>query len=161
MNAFEEMLTEFGEEIIVDEIAELPNNIKGIYASSNKCRLILLNKNLKLVNEKTCILAEEIGHFCTTTGDITDQSQIKNRKQEKKARRWAVNKLIRIEQFIDAYKSGIRNKAEFAEFLNVTEPFLDIALDHFKGLYGTYHIFGEFIVYFDPLGVYRSLIPIE
>lgn len=161
MNAFEEMLTEYGEELIVDEGAVLPNNVMGLYASYDNCRLILLNRNLRSVNEKTCILAEEIGHLCTTAGDITDQSQIKNRKQEKKARRWAVNKLIRIEQFIDAYKAGIRYKSELADFLNVTEPFIDIALDHFKSLYGTYHILGEFIIYFDPPGVYKSLIPFE
>jgi hypothetical protein len=161
MNAYEKLLTEFSEELIIDEVADLPSNLKGLYVLSNRCNLILLNGDLKLVNEKTCILAEEIGHHCTSIGNILDQSKIKNRKQEKKARRWAVNKLIKVEQFVDAYKEGVRCKAELADFLNVTEPFLDFAIEHFKNLYGTYHVLGNYIIYFNPLGVYSSLISIE
>ena len=38
-------------------------------------------------NEKTCILAEELGHYYTSSGNILDQSNINNRKQEKVARK--------------------------------------------------------------------------
>ena len=37
--------------------------------------------------EKACILAEEIGHYYTTTGNILDQRNTGNRKQEMKARK--------------------------------------------------------------------------
>ena len=33
--------------------------------------------------QKTCALAEEIGHDCMSVGDIIDQSKIVNRKRER------------------------------------------------------------------------------
>ena len=32
--------------------------------------------------EKACVLAEELGHHYTTVGDIIDQKESENRKQE-------------------------------------------------------------------------------
>ena len=52
--------------------------IKGLYCDGN----IALSRNIKTESEKKCILAEEIGHFETSCGDITDQNNISNRKQE-------------------------------------------------------------------------------
>ncbi|WP_242649559.1 hypothetical protein [Alkaliphilus oremlandii] len=42
-----------------------------------------------------------------------------------------------MEQFIDAYKVGVSNRHESAEFLDVTEEFVDMAIEHFKGIYGS------------------------
>lgn len=44
--------------------------------------------------EKSCVLAEEIGRRYTTIGDILDQNDMNNRKQELRARLWAYNKQI-------------------------------------------------------------------
>lgn len=136
------------------EVVELPmeGRIKGLYADN----IIAINKNLDTYTEKACVLAEELGHYYTSAGDILDQSKLENRKQEKRARRWAVDKLIRVEDFIDAFKAGVQNRSELAEFLDVSENFIEIALDHFKGIYGYSHTIGEYTICFDPLIVYRS-----
>ncbi|SJZ38428.1 ImmA/IrrE family metallo-endopeptidase [Garciella nitratireducens] len=136
------------------EVVELPmeGRIKGLYADN----IIAINKNLNTTTEKVCVLAEELGHYYTSAGDILDQSKLENRKQEKRARRWAVDKLIRVEDFIDAFKAGVQNRSELAEFLDVSENFIEIALDHFKGIYGYSHTIGEYTICFDPLIVYRS-----
>ena len=34
--------------------------------------------------EKTCVLAEELGHYYTSSGDILDQQNVSNRKQERR-----------------------------------------------------------------------------
>ncbi len=117
---------------------------------------IAIKKDL-LTAEKRGTVAEELGHYFTTVGDITDQSKVENRKQELKARRWAVQILIRIEDIIRAYEAGVSNKFELAEFLGVTESFVDMAIDHFKGIYGHSHTIGKYIIYFSPLWVYKSL----
>ena len=39
-------------------------------------------------------LAEELGHHYTTVGDILDQTNVSNRKQERLARVWAYNRRI-------------------------------------------------------------------
>lgn len=117
---------------------------------------IAIKKDLTSIDKK-CTLIEELGHYYTTFGNILDQSKIENRKQEFIARRWAVKKLLRVEQFIDAYKAGVSNRYELADFLGVTEEFVDMAIDHFKGIYGFYHIVGNCIIYFEPLTVLEKL----
>lgn len=95
-------------------------------------------------------MAEELGHYYTTVGNILDQTKTNNRKQEHKARRWAIKKFIRIEDFIKAFEADVRNRYELAEFLEVTEGFIDTMLDHFKGIYGIYKEVDGYVIYFDP-----------
>lgn len=56
--------------------------------------VIGINKNIKTSKERACVLAEELGHYYKTVGNILDQSNTENRKQEQKARLWAYNKMI-------------------------------------------------------------------
>ena len=100
--------------------------------------------------EKACVLAEEIGHYYTTVGDITDQRDAGNRKQEMKARKWAVDKMISIEDLFRAAEQPCRNLFEIAEYLEVTEEFLLEALEVFKKRYGhSYTHEGKTIVFCD------------
>lgn len=140
--------------------ATLPKYIKGLYYNdTDVAPLIALNKQcIEDTSEELCIMAEELGHHYTTTGNILDQSITENRKQELKARRWAVKKLIRIEHFIEAYNAGITLRYELADYLNVTEEFSDMAIEHFKRIYGQYHNVGDYIICFEPLGIFRKLI---
>lgn len=36
--------------------------------------VIGINRNIRSYKKRSCVLAEEIGHYYTTTGDIIDQS---------------------------------------------------------------------------------------
>ena len=137
------------------EIIEMKLNgkNKGLYAD----KVIAINSKIATTIEKTCILAEELGHYHTSVGNIIDQSKIENRKQELKARRWAVKKLIRVEHFINAFNTGAKNRAELAEFLGVTEEFIEIVVKHFQGIYGYSHTIGEYTIFFNPLWVYKSI----
>lgn len=117
---------------------------------------IFIRNNLINSNEKVCILAEEIGHYHTTVGNILDQSRIENRKQELKARRWAVKRLVRVEQLVNAFNEGLRYKYEIAEYLGVTEEFLETALQHFLGIYGMFHKIDNYVICFDPLTITKS-----
>lgn len=49
--------------------------------------------------EKYEILSEELGHFFTSYGDITNLSDIGNIKQENRARRWSYETTVGIMQF--------------------------------------------------------------
>lgn len=157
MNTYEKMLVELSEELIIDDSARLPNDLKGYYCNEYGEKVILLDKYIETIAEKRCMLAEELGHHYTTVGDILDQSKIENRKQENKARRMAVKKLIRVEQLIEAFNAGVKNRFELAEFLDITEEFLNMALEHFKGIYGLSHTIGDYIIYFEPLYIYKQL----
>lgn len=111
---------------------------------------IAIRNTIKTTVEKACILAEELGHYYTTTGNILDQTTTDSRKQERKARIWAYNKQIGLLGIVKAYQQGCRNRYEAAEYLGVTEEFLDDALKAYRSKYGIYAIIDNYIVYFEP-----------
>lgn len=86
-------------------------------------------------NEKHCTLAEEMGHYKLTVGNITDQTKLENRKQEIVARRWGYEKLVGVMDLIKAYEHGCWSRYEIAEYLNVTEEFLDNVLNYYSCRY--------------------------
>lgn len=104
--------------------------------------------------EKKCVLAEELGHHYTTSGDILEESTVSDRKQEQQARTWAYNKLIGLMGIVDSYKAGCHNAHEMAEYLNVTEEFLTEALERYRNKYGPYTTIDNYVIFFEPnLGV--------
>lgn len=139
--------------IPIDEKAALPDDIMGIYIESHSAEVILLNKNIQTTTEKTCVLAEEIGHYYTTVGDISDQTNIANRKQERCAREWGYFRLVPLSAFIHAHRTGICNRFELADFLGVTENFLQAAIDRYREKYGKYVSVDGYTLCLEPLGV--------
>ncbi len=105
---------------------------------------------------KRCVLAEELGHHYTSIGNILNQSDSENRKQERRARVWAYDSIIGLQGIIKAYESGCRNQTEAAEYLEVTEEFLQNAIDCYQEKYGVATRIGQYVVSFIPiLGVKR------
>ncbi|HYE82652.1 MAG TPA: ImmA/IrrE family metallo-endopeptidase [Clostridia bacterium] len=156
MNAYEMMLVEYSDELIVDDASVLPSSVKGFYAAEDKGNIVLLNKDLKTVNERVCILAEEVGHHFTTVGDITDLSKTVNRKQEEKARRWAVRRIASLKDIISAFEAGCRTKEELTDHLNITEEFLLWSIDYYKKKYELMTVVDkQYIVCFEPFGIVK------
>lgn len=137
----------------IDDQASLPNNIKGLYIETTKAKAILINKSITTSTEKHCMLAEELGHYYTSCGNIIDQSDVLNRKHEKRARNWAYNKLIPLDKLVDAYHKGVRNRYELADYLDVTEEFLQQALQYYQQKYGIYASMDRYVICFEPLGI--------
>lgn len=117
-----------------------------------KGKRIAIKQNMS-TTEKACVLAEELGHYYTSSGNILDQSNPENRKQERRARMWAYRKAFDLVDLVSACKYGCRNRYEIAEHLGVTEEFLQEALDTYREKYGMYRKVDNYIVYFDPLGI--------
>lgn len=122
------------------------DNIKGLYCDG----VIGINKNIKGTAERSCILAEELGHHYTSSGNILDQAKTEHVKQEQRARMWAYNKQIGLYGIINAYKRGCRNIHEMAEYLDVTEEFLRDALEAYRLKYGHHVIVDNYTIYFEP-----------
>ena len=87
-------------------------------------------------HEKRCILAEEYCHILFSIGDITDLSNTANRKQEIFARRKAYEMLVPMKDIQAAYNRGNTHISEIAEELEVSEAFLQEAIEHYKIKYG-------------------------
>ena len=131
------------------EIIQYPfdsSKIKGLYCD----RVIALSAILTTSPEKACILAEELGHYHTTTGNILDQQSLSNRKQEQRARLWAYDQLIDLIGIVECFETGCLTLFEMAEHLGVTEEFLVEALERYRQKYGIYTTIDSHIIYFEP-----------
>lgn len=84
---------------------------------------IAIKRDLPTQVEKACVLAEELGHFYTSSGNIIDQEDVSNRKQERTARLWAYNKQIGLSGLVHCFENRCRNIHEMANHLGVTEIF--------------------------------------
>ena len=147
MNIYEHLENEAckdGIEIIHREFKS--NRIKGLYCDGT----VALNSHIETSKERACILAEELGHHHTSVGVIVDLSDAQNRKQERQARIWAYNKQIGLRGLIRAYEQGCRSRYDIAEFLEVTEEFLEDAIKCYREKYGVYTVIDNYTVYFIP-----------
>jgi hypothetical protein len=148
---YETLLTEAQKENV--DVAEIPFlRVKGLYCE----KVIGIRKNLTTA-EKACVLAEELGHYHTSAGNILDQKQLVNRKQENKARRWGYERLVPLDKLIDTFNAGVQNRHELIEFLDVAEEFLQEALKHHQKKYGKACQVGSYVVCFEPLMVFREI----
>ncbi len=115
-----------------------------------KGKRIAIRKDIETSVEKACVLAEELGHYHTTVGDITDLSDSRNRKQERQARMWGYNKLIGLTGIIQAFRAGCHSRHETAEYLDVTEEFLQECIDCYRDKYGICTTVDNYTVFFIP-----------
>lgn len=121
-------------------------NIKGLYCDGT----IAVRKNIDTFTEKACVLAEELGHHYTTVGNIIALDTPQKRKQERQARLWAYNKQIGLMGLVRAYEHGCKNRHETAEFLEITEAFLQEAIDCYRDKYGTGTTIDDYYIMFIP-----------
>ena len=150
MNNYEELLNEAAaSDITVIENADFKSQSHGLIYGD----VIGLNKNIKTNTERSCILAEELGHYYTSTGDIIDQTDVRNRKQEHRARMWAYAKLLPLQFFVLAFKHGCRSVHETAEFLDVSEEFLIDCINAYYSKYGAFIEYGEYLFMFSETGL--------
>ena len=136
------------------ELYRLPlkGNTKGLYADN----VMAISNQVDTEAEFVCVVAEELGHHNTTYGNILDLKSIANQKQELKARQWAYEHLVDFNSLIKAYEANISGY-ELADFLGVSDDFLHDSINRYRDKYGMCAKVGDYIIYFDPLGVMKIL----
>jgi len=139
---YEELAIEFEEEVMIFERKQVNN---GYY-----CDGVIAIKDSITEVEKNCTLAEELGHYFTTHGNILDQTMIINVKKEIIARRWAFRKLLPLEIFVEAFEKRRLNKYDMIEDLNVTEEFLESCINYYKQKYGAGTKINNYTIIFEP-----------
>lgn len=145
MNAYEALLDEACDiGLIVKEKPLQYNNgrIKG--------NRIAIRQDINTTTEKACVLAEELGHYYTTVGNIINMESAQNRKQERQARLWAYNKQIGLQGLIRAYEAGCQNRYEVAEYLEVTNEFLTECIECYRQKYGVGTTVDNYYIMFIP-----------
>lgn len=145
MNYYEALLDEAYEEGLV--VKEKPLQYNNGRIKGNR---IAIRQDIDTTIKKADVLAEELGHHFTSVGDIIDLTDAQNRKQERQARLWAYNKRIGLEGIIRSYEAGCASRYEVAEFLEVTEEFLEDAIQCYRDKYGTCVSIDNYTIYFIP-----------
>lgn len=123
MTKYEKLLSEYDDNLIIEE-RKMVND--GLYSDG----VVWLNKDLNSA-DKLSIVAEEIGHYETSSGDILDQTNISNVKQERNARKWAYEKVITLPEILSAFRKGHKEIYDLAELFEVTEDFMRGCLKYY------------------------------
>lgn len=123
MTKYERLVAEYDQEIDIEE-RKMKND--ALYCDN----VIWINERLTNA-EKLSVVAEEIGHYETSSGNILDQSVLSNVKQERLARKWAYEKVIPLEEILQAVKNGIKEIYDLAEHFDVSEEFMKGCLSHY------------------------------
>lgn len=117
---------------IIREFATLPEQTLGYYYCDGNYYVILINESIR-GDERLyrCVLAEEIGHYRTTIGDITPRKymcyrdRLKVDKMELLALRWATDFMVPTENLLDILREQKLPSVEMlADEFRVTYPFL-------------------------------------
>lgn len=122
---------------------------------------IAVRKDIETQAEKSCVLAEELGHHYTTSGNILDQKNIMNRKQEYRARLYGYNLKVGLTGLIRGYEEGCQNLYEMAECLDVTEEYLRNALQCYRSKYGECVSVDNYLICFEPKFAVIKFVAVE
>lgn len=129
--------------MLIEECEELGAKVIEDDLCANKPFGYCIGKNIYINNnctnkEKYCTLLEELGHYKTTFGDITNQNDIRNKKQELVARRWGYEHKVTLEEILDAIEHNCCKSYEVAEFLGVTDTYFFECIQNYRLKYGTH-----------------------
>lgn len=152
MNKFEELLDEYDDKVSITFDKNMPKKLAGLYSS---VRGILLNADLTQ-NKYHSVLAEEIGHYETTVGDIIDLTNIQNKKLEIIARRWGYKKIVTLDDLIECYEKYITTVEEICAHLEIVPEFLEECLVHYRQQYGQDIFYKDYLIILDPLDIKRK-----
>lgn len=108
-------------------LPNMPKKIDGLISNQD----VYIKKDLSAFKQ-TEVLAEELGHYLTTAGNITDYSELESRQQETKARQVGYFMVIGLDDLIDCYHNGITSVEELSEHFEVSDKFIYDALEAYR-----------------------------
>ncbi|MGC7665144.1 ImmA/IrrE family metallo-endopeptidase [Staphylococcus epidermidis] len=149
MSLYEDLVIK-NKHIPIDDRIALKGDFEGLYDNG----VILIDKNLS-ETRKAEVLYEELAHHKLTYGNILDQSKFNNRKFENYARRYGYEAALPLHIIVEAHNYGISNLYELAEYVQLSEEYIVEILKHYKNKYGIGTHYGEYLITFDPLRVFK------
>ena len=140
MNAYEALL---------DEACDTGLTVKEKPLKYNNGRIkgnrIAIRQDIDTEKEKACVLAEELGHYYTSVGNILDMTVPENRKQERQARLWGYNRSIGLFGLIRAYEHDCKSRYEEC-------------IECYRDKYGIYKEIDNYVIYFIPhLTIFKKI----
>ena len=143
---YEELLNEAeNSNVYVIENVDFESQSDGLINGN----VIGISRKVRSYRKRSCVLAEELGHYHTAVGDILDQSTVENRKLERRGRVWSYDKIVGLTGIISCYHAGCHTLFEMAEHLEVPEDFLQEALNYYRSKYGICTKLDNYTIFFE------------
>ena len=101
-------------------------NLSGEYA------IFIDTQKVDSIADELCTVAHEYGHCATGTTHYVSSPLDLVYKHEYKADKWAIHKLLPVEDIKKAMLSGCTEVWQLAEYFNVTERFLKRAIQIYQ-----------------------------
>ena len=105
--------------------------LDGLCIEVEKRCIVLINKH-RTVLEQTVALAEEIGHYLRTHGDIVRQETVTQRKGERYGREFSYQMLLPVGDVETAFEDGVRDLGELSERFGLPCEFVREAILHYQ-----------------------------
>lgn len=129
----------------------MPKGLSGLYYDKN----IKLNATNDYYTNVS-VLAEEIGHYYTSVGDITNYENVDNMRQELRARREAIKLILPLESIIGCYESGHWGDIyAMCLHLEIDRSYFTEAIEDYKKKFGSYVEYDGYLIEFEPLEIRR------
>lgn len=110
-------------------------NIKSVSVETGgKYGIFINHKEIENSDEEFCVLAHEYGHCVTGSTHPPYSPMDIISKHEYKADRRAVLDFLPINQMKTAIKEGCRTTYELSEYLDMPEPFILKAIQHYNAM---------------------------
>ena len=145
MNAYETLLQQASDEGLC--VHEIPFTY---YDGLIKGNTIGIRDSIETSSRKADVLAEEIAHSQSSAGNILDQTDTNNRKQEHRARIRAYDMRIGLDGIVKMLEFGCSNSYEAAEYLGCGEEFFREALHYYGLKYGICTKYQGYTIVFEP-----------
>ena len=125
MTIAERLLEEAHYNRIIVKAERLPDDGPKAHFINAGAKVLVIVNPTDTQSEMACLLSEELGHYHTAPLRKIAYKTISDAKAEARVRRWAHRKILPPERIFEALRAGIRERWELAEYLGVTEEFLE------------------------------------
>lgn len=119
----------------------ISHRIKSIYCD----KVIAVNSAVTDEKELLCVLTQQLGNDYLSRGFVMN-----DKKQAAVVKEWASDRLVGISGLVEAFENGCKTLGETADYLFVTEQFLNDALACYSKKYGKKMMFGTYRISFAP-----------
>lgn len=126
MNRLESMIAEH-QEVDVLYPHGMPDKLPGFIIDN----CIYLNDRHTWIEQHET-LAEEIGHYATSSGNIVDYSTVESRKQERRARDYGYQLTVTLDDLIWCYEHHLDTIDDVSAYLEVTPAYFWQAIDCYQ-----------------------------
>lgn len=126
----------------------MPKKLKGLC----KGNVVYLNPN-QSSEQLPGTIGEEIAHYLTGVGDITEQDTNEKRKQEQRARDLGSTLVVSPLDYIDCFNQRLSTRWECAEYLGITVETLNEATAAYSRLNDGKLNYEDYTIFFRPNGI--------